>query len=100
MANFVSPNQIQIQIGLVLLVRPDSRDDTSQPWQQGSLSHVQEMMMMVDGRGRPCVSHMREQKAIPSVSTSCMRYCVSIGMPVASPETTLAIAGSSSKYWR
>ena len=31
MANFVSPNQIQIQIGLVLLVRPDTRDDTSQP---------------------------------------------------------------------
>ena len=32
MANFVSPNQIQIQIGLVLLVRPDTRDETSQPW--------------------------------------------------------------------
>ena len=31
MANFVSPNQIQIQTGLVLLVRPDTRDDTSQP---------------------------------------------------------------------
>ena len=31
MANFVSPNQMQIQIGLVLLVRPDTRDDTSQP---------------------------------------------------------------------
>ena len=28
MANFVSPNQIQIQIGLVLLVRPYTRDDT------------------------------------------------------------------------
>ena len=32
MANFVSPNQIQIQIGLVLLVRPDTCDDMSQPW--------------------------------------------------------------------
>ena len=32
MAHFVSLNQIQIQIGLVLLVRPDTRDDTSQPW--------------------------------------------------------------------
>ena len=32
MANVVSPNQMQIQIGLVLLVRPDTRDDTSQPW--------------------------------------------------------------------
>ena len=32
MANFVSPNQIQKQIGLVLLVRHDTRDDTSQPW--------------------------------------------------------------------
>ena len=31
MVNFVSPNQIQIQIGLVLFVRPDTRDDTSQP---------------------------------------------------------------------
>ena len=31
MANCVSPNQIQIQIGLVLLVRPDTCDDTSQP---------------------------------------------------------------------
>ena len=31
MANFVSPSQIQIQIGLVLLVRPDTCDDTSQP---------------------------------------------------------------------
>ena len=30
MANCVSPNQIQIQIGLVLLVRPDRCDDTSQ----------------------------------------------------------------------
>ena len=29
MANFVSSNQIQIQIGLV---RPDTCDDTSQPW--------------------------------------------------------------------
>ena len=45
-------------------------------------------------------SHMREQNAMPSVSTSCMRYCVSMGIPVASPDTTLAIAGSSSKYWR
>ena len=32
MANFVSPIQIQIQIGLVLLVRPDTCEDTSQPW--------------------------------------------------------------------
>ena len=32
MANCVSLNQIQIQIGLVLLVRPITRDDTSQPW--------------------------------------------------------------------
>ena len=31
MTNFVSPNQIQIQIGLVLLVRPDTCDNTSQP---------------------------------------------------------------------
>ena len=31
MENFVSPNQIQIQIGLVLMVRPDTRDNTSQP---------------------------------------------------------------------
>ena len=31
MANFVSLNQIQIQIGLVLLVRPDALDHTSQP---------------------------------------------------------------------
>ena len=31
MANFVSPNQIQIQIGLFFLVRPDTCDDTSQP---------------------------------------------------------------------
>ena len=31
MANFVSPNHIQIQIGLVLLVRPNTPDDTSQP---------------------------------------------------------------------
>ena len=30
MANFVSPNKIMIQIGLVLLVRPDTSDDTSQ----------------------------------------------------------------------
>ena len=56
-------------------------------------------MGLVAWSARP--AHMREQKAIPSVSTSCMRYCVSIGIPVASPETTLAIAdGSSSKYWR
>ena len=34
MANFVSPNQIQIQIGLVLLVGPHTRDDTSQPCEQ------------------------------------------------------------------
>ena len=34
MANFVSPNQIQIQIGLVLLVWPDTRDDMSQPCSQ------------------------------------------------------------------
>ena len=32
MANCVSANQIQIQIELVLLVRPNTRDDTSQPW--------------------------------------------------------------------
>ena len=32
MANFVSPNQIQIQIGLVLLVRHDTHDEPSQPW--------------------------------------------------------------------
>ena len=31
MANCLSPNQIQIQIGLVLLVWPDTRDDTLQP---------------------------------------------------------------------
>ena len=31
MAYFVSPNQIQIQIGLVLLVRHDTSYDTSQP---------------------------------------------------------------------
>ena len=30
--DFVSPNQIQNQIGLVLFVRPDTRDDMSQPW--------------------------------------------------------------------
>ena len=38
MASFVSPNQIQIQIGLVLLVRPDTHDDTSQPcrWRIGN----------------------------------------------------------------
>ena len=29
MANFVYPNQIQIQIGLVPLVQPDTLDDTS-----------------------------------------------------------------------
>ena len=34
MANFVTPNQIQIQIGLVLLVRPDTRDNMSQPCKQ------------------------------------------------------------------
>ena len=32
MANFVSPNQVQLQIGLVILVRPDTCDDTSQPY--------------------------------------------------------------------
>ena len=31
MANFVSPNQIQIPIRLVLLVRPDTCDDAPQP---------------------------------------------------------------------
>ena len=31
MANYVSPNQIQIQIELDLLVRPDTCVDTSQP---------------------------------------------------------------------
>ena len=31
MANCVSPNQIQIQIGLVLIVWPDTCDDTAQP---------------------------------------------------------------------
>ena len=36
MANFVSPNQIQIQMGLDLLVRPDTRDDPSQPWEDQS----------------------------------------------------------------
>ena len=33
---FVSPNQIQIQMGLDLLVRPDTRDDPSQPWEDQS----------------------------------------------------------------
>ena len=32
MTNFVSPKQIQIQIGLVLLVWPDTHEDMSQPW--------------------------------------------------------------------
>ena len=32
LAENVSPNQIKIQIGLLLLVRHDTRDDTSQPW--------------------------------------------------------------------
>ena len=31
MVNVVSPNQIQVQIGLVLFVWPDTHDDTSQP---------------------------------------------------------------------
>ena len=34
MANFVSPNQIQIQIGLFLFLRPDTCDDTLQPCRQ------------------------------------------------------------------
>ena len=38
MANFVSPNQMQIQIGFDLLVQPNTRDDTSQPWRRRCLS--------------------------------------------------------------
>ena len=44
MANLVSPNQIQIQIELVLLVRPDTRDDTSQPWISPCKLHLVDTM--------------------------------------------------------
>ena len=54
MANFVSPNQIQIQIGLVLLVRHDTRDDTSQPCQRRSEKGP--APREEGGRGRRCRS--------------------------------------------
>ena len=49
MANFVSPNQIQIQIGLVLLVRPDTCDDTSQPCIQTPFS-VPHLLLVVQSQ--------------------------------------------------
>ena len=49
MANFVSSNQIQIQIGLVLFVRPDTCDDTSQPSETVLSSHFKTLTF---GRNR------------------------------------------------
>ena len=97
MANFVSPNQIQIQIGLVLLVWPDTRDDASQPWTVGKYLTVTRVTIL--NLVLPWISYAwPNQTSSTEVAVEAAVVAGPTDIPVG--ESSSALAYSPSASWK
>ena len=94
MANFVprnSRNQILIQIGLVLLIRPDTCDDMSQPWKGkwGRIANVKCFPWKQQVGNQASESHKCQKRPLSYLWVLCWR----VACPRSWARTSVSVLG-------